>query len=53
MQQGDLLNQMAVLLGGRAGMRRGEIIGLRWRRVDFSRGVIKVVESDFAGADAP
>ena len=38
-----------VLLGGRAGMRRGEIIGLRWRSVDFARGVIKVVESDFAG----
>ena len=42
-----------VLLGGRAGMRRGEIIALRWRNVDFARGVIKVVESDFKGELKP
>lgn len=42
-----------VLLGGRAGMRRGEIIGLRWKNVDFARGVIKVVESDYRGELKP
>ena len=34
-------------------MRRGEIIGLRWRNVDFARGVIKVVESDYRGELKP
>jgi len=42
-----------VLLGGRAGMRRGEIIALRWENVDFARGMIKVVESDWHGDVKP
>jgi integrase len=29
-----------VILAGHTGMRRGEILGLEWRRVDFSRGVL-------------
>jgi integrase len=34
-----------VLLGGDAGLRRGEIIGLRWPDVDLKRGVIHVQRS--------
>jgi integrase len=34
-----------VLLAITTGMRRGEILALRWRNVDFDRGTIRVVQS--------
>ena len=34
-----------VLLALATGMRRGEILGLRWRNVDLDRGTVSVVES--------
>jgi integrase len=34
-----------VLLALASGMRRGEILGLRWRNVDFEKGTIRIVES--------
>lgn len=33
------------LLALATGMRRGEILALRWRNVDFERGVVRIVES--------
>lgn len=35
----------AVLIALGTGMRRGEILALRWRNVDFDRGSLRVVES--------
>ena len=49
----DARIHILVLLGGRAGMRRGEIVALRWENVDFARGVIKVVESQFGDEVKP
>lgn len=34
-----------VLIALATGMRRGEILALRWRNIDFERGVVRVVES--------
>jgi len=34
-----------VLLALTTGMRRGEILALRWRNVDFARGMLRVVQS--------
>src|SRR5262249_23385262 len=34
-----------ILLGVRCGMRRGEVVALRWRNVDLERGRISVVAS--------
>lgn len=42
-----------VLLGGRAGLRRGEIIGLQWEDVDFQRGVIVVQRAMWHGRVTP
>lgn len=36
--------EMPVMLGGLYGMRRSEILGLRWKNVDLERGVFDVVE---------
>jgi integrase len=40
-----------VLLGGYGGLRIGEMLALRWRRVDLDRGRIEIVEglTDLAG----
>jgi integrase len=38
-----------VLLAVLSGLRRGEIFGLRWRYVDFERGLIIVAESNYLG----
>jgi integrase len=35
-----------------AGLRRGELISLRWRHIDFDRSLMHVVESVSAGQDA-
>src|SRR6516165_5491153 len=34
-----------ILLGVRCGMRRGEVVALRWRNVDLDRGQISVIAS--------
>ena len=36
--------EMPVVLGGLYGMRRSEILGLRWRNVDLEQGTFDVVE---------
>jgi len=41
----DARVHIAVLLGGDAGLRRGEIVGLEWSDVDFGRGLLKVRRS--------
>ena len=40
---------LAVLLGGDAGLRGGEIAGLRLRHCDVERGVLHVEENDWRG----
>ena len=37
------------LLGGDAGLRRGEMIALEWRRVAFARSVLDVARSEWKG----
>ncbi|MBZ4376074.1 tyrosine-type recombinase/integrase [Corallococcus sp. AS-1-6] len=41
--------QLAVLLGGDAGLRMGEMIALEWSDVDLKRGLLKVQRSDWKG----
>jgi integrase len=36
---------LVVLLGGDAGLRRGEMIGLRWSDVDFRRGHMRIEQA--------
>ncbi len=36
---------VVVLLGGDAGIRRGEMIGLRWTDIDFRRGQLRIEQS--------
>ena len=46
--------QLTVLLGGDAGLRRGEMIGLRWCDVDLRRGQLCVQQADWRGiVDTP
>lgn len=40
---------LVVLLGGDAGLRRGEILALEWDDVDLKRGIITVRRSDYRG----
>lgn len=40
---------LAILLGGDAGLRRGEIIALEWVDMDFERGWLTVEHSDWRG----
>jgi len=42
-----------VLLAVLSGLRRGEIFGLRWKRVDFAEGSILVAECNYEGRSAP
>jgi integrase len=41
--------EITVLLGGDAGLRRGEIVGLEWHDVDFERGFMTIQRSDWDG----
>jgi integrase len=40
---------LAVLLGGEAGLRLGEILALQWTDVDFPRGQLNVQRADWRG----
>jgi integrase len=42
-----------VLLGMLSSLRRGELLGLRWGRVDFVEGSITVAESNYEGHAGP
>lgn len=42
-----------VLLAVLSGLRRGELFGLRWKRIDFAEGTIAVAESSYEGHLAP
>jgi integrase len=44
---------VATLLGGDAGLRMGEVIGLDWTRVNFLRGVLVVAQSEWRGHVTP
>lgn len=39
----------AVLLGGHAGLRRGEMVALEWSDVDFKRGLLTVRRGEWEG----
>jgi integrase len=41
--------QLAVLLGGDAGLRLGEILALEWGDIDFARGLLHVARADWRG----
>jgi integrase len=41
----DARTHLVVLLGGEAGLRRGEMLGLRWGDVDFKRRQLQVQEA--------
>jgi integrase len=41
--------ELLVLLGGDAGLRRGEFLGLEWADLDFKRGVMLVQRSEWSG----
>lgn len=48
-QKIDQRIEIAVLLGGDAGLRRGEMIALEWPAVDLRRGLITVERSEWKG----
>ncbi len=41
--------ELVVLLGGEAGLRRGEIIAMEWPNVDLRRGLLTVERSEWKG----
>lgn len=45
----DRLIEVTVLLGGEAGLRSGEMLGLQWGDVDFTRGVLHVRRAVWMG----
>jgi integrase len=45
----DPRSHIVVLLGGDAGLRRGEIVGLEWTDIDFVRGRLTVNRSESKG----
>jgi integrase len=50
-EQSDPRTHVIVLLGGDAGLRLGEILGLEWTDLDFSRGLIKVQRALYEGEE--
>jgi integrase len=52
-QKLDRRTEIVVLLGGDAGLRRGEIIALEWPAVDLRRGLITVEQSEWKGKVTP
>jgi integrase len=48
-EQHDPRAHLMVLLGGDAGLRRGEIIALEWSDIDFERNYICVARSEWNG----
>lgn len=40
---------LTVLLGGEAGLRRGEMLGLEWTDLDLGRGIVTVARSTWKG----
>jgi integrase len=47
----ELRTLVVVLLGGDAGLRRGEMLGLRWSDVDFHRRQLVVAQGVWEGKD--
>ncbi len=45
----DARIELLVLLGGEAGLRRGEIIALEWADLDLRRGLVTVERSEWKG----
>ena len=45
--------RVMVLLAGATGLRRGELIALRWHNVDFAGGVINVTSSIWRNVEGP
>ncbi len=43
---------LVVLLGAEAGLRRGEIISLRWTDIDLVRGLIHIRQADWNGIES-
>ena len=41
----DTRTYWPVLIALATGMRRGEVLALRWKNIDFDRGVLRVVQS--------
>jgi integrase len=48
-EQHDPRTLAAILLGGDAGLRRGEIIALEWPDVDLERGMLAIRRSEWKG----
>ncbi len=44
---------LVVLLGGEAGLRAGEMCGLRWSDIDFRLGLLKVSRGMWRGIEGP
>ena len=45
MRQGGTSMYLFVLIGLEAGLRRGELLGLQWKDIDFDAGTISVNRS--------
>lgn len=41
--------RMIVVLAASLGLRIGEILALRWNRIDFDRGILRVAETNYKG----
>lgn len=47
----DARTQIVVLLGGDAGLRRGEMLALRWTDIDFRRGQLVIEQAVWEGKE--